>query len=131
MTYENFCDELKAKSSAIHEKSDRLVQLKLAVILTDTKLYSKVLGDFFCIFKAIEDGVQNNIDHKYLTDLWIPALLRADKFVQDLEYYSGLGWRDMLKPSAAALKYVSRIETLANEEPALLVAYVHTMYLGK
>lgn len=129
--FQDFCEELRAKSSKIHATSDRLVQLKLAVALTDTKLYAKVLGDFYLIFKAIEDGVKDNLDNQFLCDLWTDKLSRIQAIENDLAFYLGLGWKDFVQPSNAVLDYVSRIQDVSLSEPVLLVSYVHTMYLGK
>ena len=131
MEFSNFCEELRIKSKEVHAKSDRLVQLKLAVALTNTKLYQQVLCDFHLIFNAIEKGVMKNKDHPFLQDLWISDLARTELIEDDLDFYAGLGWKDVIYPSRSALEYASHIEKLTEEEPELLVAYIHTMYLGK
>jgi len=129
--FKDFCEELRSSSAKVHESSDRLVRLKLAVALTDVKLYAKVLGDFYCVFKAIEAAVEKNIDNECLKQLWINQLARTDRFEKDLQYFLGLGWKEFVKPTDAALRYVSHVEDVSMTSPVLLVAYIHTMYLGE
>ena len=131
MEFSNFNDELREKSKAIHDKSDRLVQLKLAVALTDMNLYQQILCDFHCIFESIEKGVTENLSNDFLSSLWKKDLGRTELFEKDLDYFAGLGWKKVLQPSSAALDYASHIENIAQNDPDLLIAYIHTMYLGE
>lgn len=131
MEFSNFSDELREKSKSVHDKSDRLVQLKLAVVLTDIKLYQQVLCDFHCVFNAIERGVDRNILQKFISKIWKKDLARTELIEEDLNYYAGIGWKNVLHPSDAAISYASHIDELALNDPVLLIAYIHTMYLGK
>nr|XP_009857539.1 heme oxygenase-like [Ciona intestinalis] len=130
MSQQSFCDELREKSSKAHAKSDKLMNVKLAVALTDTSLYSQVLGDFYAVFNAIENGIIENEENEYIKQLWHPAFGRVSFFERDLEFYLGSQWKRLLTPSDAAMEYVSHIEDITENEPILLVAYVHTMYLA-
>ena len=49
-----------------HEQSDRLVNLKLAVALTDLQIYVKVLTDFYFIFQTIEDQLSLYSKHAHV-----------------------------------------------------------------
>ena len=131
MNFSNFCEELRAKSNAIHAKSDKLVQLKLAVALTNIKLYQQVLCDFHSVFKAIEDGINKNQSHPYILKVWKKDLSRTNLIEKDLDFYVGLGWKNILQPSHQAREYETHIHIIAENEPELLLAYIHTMYLGK
>jgi len=131
MDFPDFCEELREKSKAVHAKSDKLVQLKLAVTLTNIKLYQQVLCDFHSVFEAIEDGVSKNVSHPYLSKLWKNDLARTKFIEKDLDFYAGFGWKNIVHPSNQALQYASHINDIAQNEPELLLAYVHTMYLGK
>ncbi|XP_009857539.2 LOW QUALITY PROTEIN: uncharacterized protein LOC100185311 [Ciona intestinalis] len=130
MSQQSFCDELREKSSKAHAKSDKLMNVKLAVALTDASIYSQVLGDFYSVFKAIENGIKENEENEYIKKLWHPAFGRVSFFEKDLEFFLGLQWKRLLTPSDAAMEYVSHIEDITENNPTLLVAYVHTMYLA-
>ena len=75
-TFENFTDELKAKSQAIHDKSDKLANIKLAIALTDTKLYSAVVYDFYCIFKAIEETIAEHSDNEQVVFIIVSIFIK-------------------------------------------------------
>jgi len=126
---ETFSDELRLKSKNIHDKSDKLVNLKLAIALTDLKLYGLVLKDFYHIFKTIEDQVAKHQTNEKIAELWMPELSRKEAFEKDLEYYLGINWCQF-EPSKVVNDYVSHIYTVTDDEPELLIAYIHTMYLA-
>lgn len=128
--FESFSEEMRVKSQAIHDKSDKLVNLKLAIALTNNKLYGEVIRDFYTIFVAIEEQVEKHKENQYINHIWLPELTRKSAFEQDLEFFLGAGWRENGKPSQAALDYAAHICTATDEEPELLLAYIHTMYLA-
>ena len=51
--------------------------------------------------------------------------------MEDLEFYRGLGWKGTVKTSKIVQDYIDHIRAIADEEPIILVAYIHTMYMGK
>ena len=120
----DFCTELRQKTQAVHDKSDRLVNLKLAVVLTDTKLYGRVLADFYYVFQTIEECVSRCGHHKYIEPLQIAGLLRTQAFEDDLDFYLGTDWRGQVEPSDPARLYCDRILKVSEEDPTLLIASV-------
>ncbi|ELU13716.1 hypothetical protein CAPTEDRAFT_26888, partial [Capitella teleta] len=130
----SFCSELKQKTQVIHDKSDKLVNWKLAVALTDTKLYGAVLADFYYVFKTIEDCVQRcgHVQHPIISPLAdaTVGLHRAEAFEQDVSFYLGSDWRGHVQPSLPAKEYCDRIMEISEKTPILLIAYVHSMYLA-
>ncbi|XP_077971397.1 heme oxygenase 2-like [Styela clava] len=126
----DFCAELNRRTKSIHDKSDKATRIKLAVALTDVTIYTQVLGDFYYVFKTIEELISENAHSVNISALWLPKLCRRKKIEQDLAYYLGLGWKDITKPSPAAQQYVSHLEEICGENPDILIAYVHTMYLA-
>jgi len=129
--YKSFSEELRLRSQAMHDKSDKLVNLKLAVALTNTKLYGTVLRDFYCIYEAIENQVKKyQMDNQLIHEIWLPEMSRTVAFEKDLDYYLGVGWKKSVVPSEAAQLYTAHIYSVVDKEPELLVAYIHTMYLA-
>jgi len=47
-----------------------------------------------------------------------------------LEFYMGANWREIVMPSAQAVAYCDRMKQLSVDNPILLLAYVHSMYLA-
>nr|XP_039272289.1 heme oxygenase-like [Styela clava] len=120
----DFCAELNRRTKSIHDKSDKATRIKLAVALTDVTIYTQVLGDFYYVFKTIEELISENAHSVNISALWLPKLCRRKKIEQDLAYYLGLGWKDITKPSPAAQQYVSHLEEICGENPDILIAYV-------
>ena len=48
---------MRKGSKQIHDKSDRLVNLKLAFVLTSPKLYGEALGLFAPIYRYLEEAI--------------------------------------------------------------------------
>ena len=122
----DFCTEMKQKTQAIHDKSDKLINWKLAVALTDTKLYGTVLADFYHVFQTIEDCVERckNVQHPMIVPLAdaTVGLHRSDAFDQDVTFYLGPDWRGKVEPSPPAKEYCDRIHKITQESPTLLIA---------
>ena len=120
----SFSDELREKSKEIHDASDKLINVKLVVVLTDKKLWAQALGEFYVVYRAIEDAVLRWRDDPQLTPLLgiVENASRTAAFERDLQFYLGDNWRAVIKPSAHAQEYCARVTLLAEENPVLLVA---------
>ncbi|ELU15215.1 hypothetical protein CAPTEDRAFT_187199 [Capitella teleta] len=127
-----FCDDLKQKTKTNHEESDRIVNWKLAVALTDMTLYGGVLADFYYVFKTIEDCLGQLVQHPVICPLAkvIVDLHRAEAFEKDLSFFLGPNWMGRVEPSLPAKEYCDRILAISENSPVLLIAYVHSMYLA-
>lgn len=125
MSQVDFCTELRQKTQAIHDKSDKLINWKLAIALTDTKLYGEVLADFYYVFQTIEECVDrcsSSSPHIRPLAVAIQGLLRTNAFADDVRYFLGDDWRGKVEPSAPAQEYCDRILQVAEESPTLLIA---------
>src|SRR2546425_11661157 len=60
--FPDFCCEMKHRTKAIHDASDRLVNLKLAVVVTDVKMWAHSIAEFYHVFRTLEDCVDRT-DH--------------------------------------------------------------------
>jgi len=120
----SFSEELREKSREIHDVSDKLINIKLVVVLTDKTLWAQALGEFYVVYRAIEDAVLRWRDDPKLTPLLaiVENASRRAAFEKDLEFYMGNDWRALIKPSAHAQEYCARVTLLADEDPILLVA---------
>ena len=74
--------------------------------------------------------MQRLSDDAVVGPLYFPELSRKANLEEDLEFYYGQNWRDLVQPSDAAKQYVARIRWVANTNPALLVAHAYVRYLG-
>jgi len=132
--YPDFITELRKRTQAVHDKSDKLVNYKLALVLTDFRLWSEAICDFYYVYQAIENGMQVLQDHPHIESL--ARLLMADgirrtvAFDEDMQHYRGEKWRSEMSPSAPCKEYCDRVLKITQEDPTLLIAYIHSMYLA-
>lgn len=119
---DDFCSEMRDKTKNVHDRSDKLVNFKLAVVLTDTKLYGHVLSDFYAVFQTIENALYEHRGHEHVGPLFFQEMQRSARFEEDLEFYLGTDWRAKVEPSAPAKAYCDRILHIAETDPSLLIA---------
>ena len=120
--FESFCKELKVKTQAVHDQSDKTINLKLAVVLTDTKLWATAIANFYFVFQTLEQSIETNSDHVHLGQLYNKQLFRAKQFEEDLQFYLGNTWRAQIQISDEAKVYCDRLMQLSDENPTLLIA---------
>jgi heme oxygenase len=92
--------------------------------------YRQLLANFYFIYGAMEAALERHRDHPVLSGLYFPVLYRRESLERDLRYYFGVRWSEQVTMTAAARRYVARIEELADTAPELLVAHSYTRYLG-
>ena len=120
--FDSFCKELKVKTQTVHDQSDKTINLKLAVVLTDTKLWATAVANFYFVFQTLEQCIETNSDHAHLGQLYNKQLFRAKKFEEDLQFYLGNTWRAEVQISDEAKVYCDRLMQLSDENPTLLIA---------
>jgi heme oxygenase len=126
-TYDDngFSSELRVRTKAAHDESDRLINLKLAAVVTNTKLWATAIGEFYFVFREIERCLESSSEDPKIGRL-LSAVgdgLRTQAFERDLEFYLGNDWRAVVKPSTVVVEYCNRIAEVAAERPILLIAY--------
>jgi len=120
-----FSNELRMRTKIAHDESDRLINLKLAVVLTDTNLWATAVAEFYFVFREIERCMDVHRHHSKvgpLSDI-VANVLRTPAFEQDLEFYLGADWRAILKPSSFVMDYCNRIAHVSEDNPIILIAY--------
>ena len=118
----DLCTEFKIRTKKEHDNSDRHINLKLALVLTDTTLYGNAIADFLLVFETIEQTVKQYSDHPHVSCLNDNDMLRTSAFEQDLIFYLGRDWRKTVKHSDAARKYCDRILKVSEKNPTILLA---------
>jgi heme oxygenase len=69
-------------------------------------------------------------DNVHVKQLDFPELRRVRSLDEDMEYYFGQDWKNVVVPSDATRTYCNRIRTIARNQPHLLVAHMYTRYIG-
>lgn len=98
--------------------------------IVEREPFRKLLADLYFIYTALEDSIRRYQHHPIVGPMYFPELERQAKLEQDLAFYYGEHWRNSIAPSEAGKEYVARIHTVANAEPALLVAHAYVRYMG-
>ena len=117
----NICRRLRDATKEVHDSSDKLVNLKLGVAMSDPKVWYHGLLVFSKIFFKLESCLDQCPS---LGELDLGGLRRTKAFEQDLDFYFGSEWRT--KPNNEAVqKYVDHLNGLAQDEPLMLIAYFY------
>jgi heme oxygenase (biliverdin-producing, ferredoxin) len=92
--------------------------------------YRKLVANFYFVYSAMEEEMRRHKDHPILSKIYFPELERKETLEQDLAYYFGKNWRDVVAPSDATQSYVARIHQIGQNNPELLIAHSYTRYIG-
>ena len=103
------------KTQGVHDQSDRNINLKLAVVLTDTKLWATAVANFYFVFQTLEQCIETNSDHVHLGQLYNKQLFRAKQFEEDLQFYLGNSWSAQVHISDEAKVCCDRLVQLSDE----------------
>jgi heme oxygenase (biliverdin-producing, ferredoxin) len=90
----------------------------------------KLFADLYFVYSALETALQDHVSHPILGKLYFSELNRTKHLACDLTFYYGENWREQITASAAGRVYRDRIQTLAETDPALLIAHAYTRYMG-
>jgi len=123
----NLALELKEGTKVSHSAAEntKFVSSYLKGVVSKDN-YKQLLTNFYYVYRAMEEEIEKLDDfplHDKLLD-------RTDKLAQDLRYYYGVMWRDLIIPSQATANYVKRIQVIGKQTPYLLVAHHYTRYMG-
>jgi len=81
---------------------------------------------------ALEKAMDEHKDNANVQLIYFPKeLSRKQGLEEDLEFFNGPEWRDMLTPvSPAQQAYIDAIERCSKTKPELLIAHAYVRYLG-
>jgi heme oxygenase len=131
-------ERMRKGTSTVHDKSDRLVNLKLGLVLTSRDLYGEAIALFAPIYQHIEDILYRQATHPQLGKLqpFLPTLRRSPGFEADLSFYLNPEQLASLKARQAngeppeLASYLARLDELEKDDPVLLLAYAYHMYMA-
>lgn len=142
-------EKMRRATKDKHDQSDRLVTIKLGLILTSKPLYAEAISLFWPIYMELESALELHRDHPQLGCLneLLPVLRRGRLFEKDINYWmgdamsaadlmarrrrtqvegGGTGIAQYSPPELQA--YIDHLRTLSKEDPLLLVPYIYSMY---
>ena len=137
-------ERMRNRSKDQHDKSDRLVNLKLALVLTSKPLYAEAISLFWPIYRELELLLQKNKEHPQLGRFQplLPCLRRAHLFENDMRallgdkssaeqlmsrrIYEEEGREKFCPPELQ--EYIDHLRKLSDDDPLLLLPYAYSMY---
>jgi heme oxygenase len=98
--------------------------------IVEREPFRKLTADLYFVYHALETALDEHRDHPAVSQIYFPELQRIPKLEADLAYYYGDNWRDQIAASPKGVAYVERIQQVARENPALLIAHAYVRYMG-
>ena len=107
--------------------------------LSNREAYANLITSLYFVYEAMEEAFDTtNEECVKLMDY--DELRRVHSLKKDMEYFHGIDWDSPINtstraaisitPSYATQQYVKRVQTVAKENPKLLIAHQYTRYLG-
>lgn len=127
----NLATKLREGTKKAHTMAENVgfVKCFLKGVVEKTS-YRKLVANLYFVYSAMEEEMERLKDHPIVSKIYFSELNRKASLEQDLHYYYGNNWREMVAPSEAAQAYIQRIHEVAATAPELLVSHSYTRYLG-
>ncbi len=100
--------------------------------VVDKSTYRKLISDLYFIYLAMEDEFSRLIqeEHPVISLIDFEELNRCQSLKEDLIFYFGENWENLLSASSSAKAYQDRIKHIAVAQPELLIGHHYTRYIG-
>lgn len=127
----NLTIQLREGTSKAHSMAENVSFVKsfLGGVI-DKSSYSHMLANLYFVYLALEEAMDKNKNNEFIKPIYFPELNRTESLKDDLTFYYGADWLDILVPSEATKLYINRIQELSEKRPDLLVGHAYTRYLG-
>ena len=100
--------------------------------VVDKSSYRDLLADLYFVYSAMELEIGRLCEqgHPVVSPIGFKELNRKDQLEQDLAFYFGEDWNNLVKASIPAESYVARINKIAKDQPELLIGHHYSRYMG-
>ena len=100
--------------------------------VVDKSSYRNLLADLYFVYSAMEEEIEKLCEnsHPIISPIGFKELFRKKKLEQDLSFYFGSNWSELVKPSKPAVAYEARIREIAKDNPELLIGHHYSRYIG-
>ena len=100
--------------------------------VVDKSSYRNLLADLYFVYSAMEEEIEKLCEdsHPIISPIGFKELFRKKQLEQDLSFYFGSNWSELVKPSKPALEYEARIREIAKDNPELLIGHHYSRYIG-
>lgn len=127
----NLTIQLREGTSKAHSMAENVSFVKsfLGGVINKTS-YSHMLANLYFIYVALEEAMDKNKENDFIKPIYFIELNRTESLKEDLAFYYGPDWMEVLVPSEATKVYINRLKELSEKRPDLLVGHAYTRYLG-
>lgn len=127
----NLATKLREGTKKAHTMAENVGFIKcfLKGVVEKTS-YRKLVSNLYFVYSAMEEEMERLQTHPIISKVYFQQLNRKKSLEQDLVYYYGTNWRELVAPSGATKDYVQRIREVAATQPELLIAHSYTRYIG-
>ncbi|KAF3932895.1 hypothetical protein ABW19_dt0208732 [Dactylella cylindrospora] len=136
-------DEINYKTASLHHELNMIIMSRLPLGLKDPRAFHEGLMSFSVLYAAFEASLDAHIrssstpsrTRAILENVYIPAIHRAAAFEGDLNRYEEENKDEKDEPkinkSSPARAYVTEyVRQTTTEQPHLLLAYIHCLYMA-
>jgi heme oxygenase (biliverdin-producing, ferredoxin) len=127
----NLATQLREGTTKSHSMAEnvRFVKSFLGGVV-DKKSYRKLVANLYFVYSNLEEQMLLHCNHPVIKPIYFLELNRKASLEQDLLYYYGSDWQNLIKPSEATKNYIHRINQISLNQTELLVAHAYTRYMG-
>jgi heme oxygenase (biliverdin-producing, ferredoxin) len=127
----NLATQLREGTTKSHSMAENVTFVKSFLGgVVDKKSYRKLVANLYFIYSTLEEKMFVNHNHPMVEPIYFLELNRKASLEQDLIFYYGSDWANLIKPSEATKNYVNRINKISLSQPELLIAHAYTRYIG-
>lgn len=127
----DLAQRLREGSQASHTLSENTAFMKCFLKgVVELEPFKKLTADLYFLYSTLEEEMAGHADHPVVGPMMFGELLRTAKLEEDLAYYYGDNWRELIQATPAGAHYVSRIREVSRSNPALLVSHAYVRYMG-
>ncbi len=98
--------------------------------IVEREPFRKLLANLYLVYSVLEEALQKHQTHPIVGAMYFPELNRTANLEQDLAFYYGDNWRELIQPLNAGQTYVNRLRDISDNDPVLLIAHSYTRYMG-
>jgi heme oxygenase (biliverdin-producing, ferredoxin) len=126
-----FASSLREGTKQSHTLSENTAYMKCFLKgIVEKEPFRKLLANLYFVYTTLEEELQRHSDHPVISLIYFPELNRQESLAEDLIYFYGENWVNLITPLDGGMKYVNRIKEIAQTNPALLVAHAYVRYMG-
>jgi heme oxygenase (biliverdin-producing, ferredoxin) len=122
---------LREGTAALHRQAERAgVMGELLRGRVTRGGYTALLRNLHALYRKLEAHLTRLAVDPAIARVWLPELAREAALAGDLEALYGADWEREIPLQRAMVRYLERLDELAQATPRLLLAHVYVRYLG-